>query len=451
MGMDLLARLADALGRFSQRFVPSAFAIAVLLSILTAALALVATEAGPGEVLRAWGGGFWDLLAFAMQMALVMFTGYLVATAPAVTRGLRRLAELPGSPRSATLFVALASMGLALLNWGLSIVGSAVLVRFVARRRFADGSAPDYPLLVACAYFGLGATWHAGLSASAPLTAATPGSQVTKDSAYVPIDETLLSGLNVGLVVASVALLGTLAWVLHPARERTRAVDAQAADTLGAFEPPPRTRAGFASFLDHSRVLNLAFALPALGYVALRVAEAGWRSVTLDLVNLTLLACAAVLHGSPASVLKASEEAASVLGGIVLQFPLYAGMAGIFRATKLNDVVGDFFVRHASAKTLPLIVYWYSGLVNYFVPSGGAKWAIEAPYVMKAAQTLGVAPAKMVLAYAWGDMATDLVQPFWALPLLAVARLEFKDILGYLLLACVLYVALVSVAFLAFA
>ncbi len=164
-------------------------------------------------------------------------------------------------------------------------------------------------------------------------------------------------------------------------------------------------------------------------------------------MNFVFLMLAVVLHRTPQRLLRASEEAASVLHGVVLQFPLYAGIYGIFKATGLTEQIGQLFVSLSTAKTYPLVVYWYSGVVNYFVPSGGSKWAIEAPYLLEAARTLKVAPDKVVLAYAWGDMTTDLLQPFWALPLLAVAKVEFKDLLGFLLLAFLLYVPLVSIGF----
>nr|WP_279637254.1 TIGR00366 family protein [Corallococcus sicarius] len=176
----------------------------------------------------------------------------------------------------------------------------------------------------------------------------------------------------------------------------------------------------------------------------------GWRALNLNVVNFTFLVLAVLLHGTPARLLKASEEAASVLHGIVLQFPLYAGIYGIFKATGLTERIGELFVSLSTRETFPAIVYLYSGVVNYFVPSGGSKWAIEAPYLLEAASRLGVAPEKVVLAYAWGDMATDLIQPFWALPLLAVARLEFKDILGFLLVAFLVYLPLVTLGFFVF-
>lgn len=449
--MDLLARLAAGLGRFSQRWVPSAFSIAILLTATTAVMALLLTGATPAAVLRSWGDGFWALLAFAMRMALVMFSGYMVAVSPAVASALGKLAEIPRTPRQATAFMALASMTLGLFNWGLSIVGSAVLVRHVAARRFAGGAKVDYPLLVACAYFGLGATWHAGLSASAPLIAATASEPLTQQFGVVTIDRTLFSSFNGWMIVATFGILGALAWVLHPAPKDTVAIDPEKLRSLSSYKPPePPQERTVATWIDHSRVLNVLLGGGGVAYASWRLWESGWRGLDIDLVNLGFLSLAVLLHRTPAGVVAAAQEAGSVLSGIVLQFPLYAGIYGIFQGTGLTELFAELFRSIATPGTLPLLVYWYSGLVNYFVPSGGAKWAIEAPYIFSAAQQLGVDPARMILAYSWGDMATNLIQPFWALPLLAVAKLDFKDILGYLALACLLYVGFASVFFLVF-
>ncbi|QRN96281.1 short-chain fatty acid transporter [Archangium violaceum] len=444
--METLVRIAEALGRFSARFVPSSFAIAVLLSLLTLALALGWTDAPAPRVLDAWGGGFWELLTFSMQMALVMFTGYLLALTGPVKALLEHLARLARGPRSAVVLMAAVSMGLAYINWGLSLVASAMLVRFVVRRQ----PDVDYRLLVACAYFGLGATWHAGLSASAPLLVATPGHFLEKQLGLIPIDRTLFSPFNIGLTVGVVGVLTLLAWALHPRPERAVRVDPAILEQLKDFEPPARPAdKSPAAWMDFSPLLNVLFgALGVLWFGRHLWLNGGWKAINLNVVNFLFLMLAVLLHGTPARLLKASEEAASVLHGIVLQFPLYAGIYGIFKATGLTERIGQLFVSVSTPTTFPAIIYLYSGVVNYFVPSGGSKWAIEAPYLLEAARTLGVEPEKVVMAYAWGDMATDLIQPFWALPLLAVARLDFKDILGFLLVAFFVYLPLVTLAFL---
>ena len=444
--MDTLVRIAEALGRFSARFVPSSFAIAVLLTLLTLGLALGWTPTPAPRVVDAWGAGFWELLGFSMQMALVMFSGYLLALTRPVRAGLEWLAGRARGPREAVVLMAAVSMGLAYINWGLSLVASAMLVRFMARRR----PDVDYRLLVACAYFGLGATWHAGLSASAPLLVATPGHFLEKQWGVIPIDRTLFSAFNLGLTGAVVGGLTLLAWALHPRPERTVRVEPALLEQFRDFEPPVRPpEKSPALALDYTPWLNVVFgALGLLWFGRALWLNGGWKALNLNVVNFLFLVLAVLLHGTPARLLKASEEAASVLHGIVLQFPLYAGIYGIFKSTGLTEKIGQLFVSLSTPGTFPAIVYLYSGVVNYFVPSGGSKWAIEAPYLLEAARALAVAPEKVVLAYAWGDMATDLIQPFWALPLLSVARLDFKDILGFLLVAFLFYLPLVTLAFL---
>ncbi|MBI3184367.1 MAG: short-chain fatty acid transporter [Myxococcales bacterium] len=482
--MERLVRIAEALGRFSARYVPSAFSIAILLTVFTFVLAVSWGGASVSGALKGWGDGFWELLTFSMQMALVMFTGYLLALSRPVKRLLEWVASLAKTPRFAVLLMAFASMALAYLNWGLSIVASAMLVRYVARRQ----PEVDYRLLVACAYFGLGATWHSGLSASAPLLVATPKHFLEAKMGVVPIDQTLFSAFNLVLVAVVVVALTALAWAMHPPKERSVRIDPSLLAKLESAEAPepPKVRT-VAGWLDNAWLLNALFGLGALSWLlrhltvsamapeqaaelsaawdASRLSDyfrllafegvpsllqGGWRHININTVNFLFLAAAVVLHRTPSALIKASEEAASVLSGIVLQFPLYAGIYGIFKSTGLTEKIGQLFVSLCTAKSFPAVVYWYSGVVNYFVPSGGSKWAIEAPYLLEAAKGLGVPPQKVVLAYAWGDMATDLIQPFWALPLLSVAKLEFKDILGFLLLTFLVYVPLVSLAFLLF-
>lgn len=482
--MERLSNIADALGRLTARLVPSAFSIAVLLTFLTFALALVWGGATLPFTVQAWGDGFWELLTFSMQMALVIFSGYLLALARPVRRLLERIASLAVTPRAAVMLMAAASMALAYINWGLSIVASAMLVRHVAQRQ----PQVDYRLLVACAYFGLGATWHAGLSASAPLLVATPGHFLEEAIGVLPITTTLYSPFNVGLVVFVTVGLTLLAGALHPPPERTVTIDPSLLEGLGKVEEPEPPRDDSpATRLDHSRVLNTVFALTgffwlvqhlmmrALGearaaaisgaWGAGQIGEAlrliaveglpalltdGWTHLNINLVNFIFLMSAILLHGTPAALLKAAEQASSSVSGVVLQFPLYAGIYGVFKGSGLTDRIGEAFVSISTQKTFPAVVYLYSGIVNYFVPSGGSKWAIEAPYLLRAATELNVPAEKVVLAYAWGDMATDLIQPFWALPLLAVARIEFKEILGFLLLTFLIYLPVVTAAFLFF-
>jgi|SRR5882672_196135 len=442
------SRVATRLTDWTQRYVPGTFTIAWLLTLIVLILGTTVGRASFLTCVGAWGDGFWELLPFSMQMCLVMFTGTIVAVSPPVKRVLSRLAALPRTPRQSILIVALSSMLLALLHWGISIVGSAMLVRELGRRK----SGVDYRLLVASAYLGMGMTWHAGLSASAPLLVATPGHFMESTIGLIPVSETIFSPFNLILVACVVALFSVVSPLLHPApRETVEASPAQLS-AIHVFEPPtlPAARGtSLAVKLEHSRWVNLSFGALAVIWLAEYVARAQ-HPVTLNAVNFVMLGLAIALHPSPASVVAAAEEASGLLHGIILQFPLYAGMYGIIRETHLAESLAGAFVAAATPRTYPAVVYWYSGLVNYFVPSGGSKWAIEAPYVLSAGKTLGVPAAKVVTAYAWGDMMTDIIQPFWAIPLLAAAKLDFREILGFCLILFCIYAPLVSLAFVLF-
>ena len=439
----MLSRVAVRLSDLTERVVPSAFAIALLLTFLTFLVAIGVAGASLSRVVIEWGNGFWTLVPFAMQMALVVLTGYLVSTAPVVDRLFARVASRTRTPRGAVVRMALVSMGLAWFHWGLSLVGCAMFVRHVVRAE----PKVDYRLLVCAAYFGMGATWHAGLSASAPLLVATPGHFLEGTIGLIPVSATIFSPFNLALTALVVTLLATLAWVLHPAPGEARPVDPAVLNLLARFEPPPApSRWTLAARIDHGRWLMLLTAACGLTWICWYFWTKGFQ-LTLDVLNFTFLMLAILLHPSAASILAAAERGAALLAGIVLQFPFYAGMYGVIQGTGLAHILGNAIASVATPGTLPLWLYWYSGLVNYFVPSGGSKWAIEAPYLVDAASRLGVPMPQVVLAYAWGDMATDIIQPFWALPLLAAARIDFRDILGYATLVFLAYNILVSLGF----
>jgi len=442
------SRAATRLTEWTQRWVPGTFTIAWLLTLIVLVLGMTVGRASFIRCIEAWGDGFWELLPFSMQMALIMFTGAIVAVSPPVRRALAWLASRPRTPRQSVLLVALSSMLLALLHWGISVVGSAVLVREMGRRR----SGADYRLLVAAAYLGMGTTWHAGLSASAPLLVATPGHFLESQIGLIPMGETVFAPFNLILVACVILVFAVVTPLLHPAHKETVEATPAQLQAIHVFEPPPRpaaSRLTFAARLEHSRWVNLSFGALALTWLTAYVAREQ-HPVTLNALNFVMMGLAIALHPSPASLVAAAEEASGLLHGIILQFPLYAGMYGIIRETRLAEALAGLFVAGASARTYPAIVYWYSGLVNYFVPSGGSKWAIEAPYIMEAGKRLGVPAAKVVTAYAWGDMMTDIIQPFWAIPLLAAAKLDFRDILGFCMILFCVYAPLVSLAFLLF-
>lgn len=440
--MTIFSTLSSSLTTFSQKFVPSSFVIALGLTILAFALGLTLTESSLYSLIQYWGNGFWELLSFAMQMCLILLTGYIVAVSPLVSRFLNFLAGLPKGPKSSILLMVVISILLSFLHWGLSLVGSAVMVRYIASKQ----KNVDYALLVASAYLGMGCTWHAGLSGSAPLLMATPKNFLEADFGLVPTSQTIFSAFNLVLAGLVFLFLCLLVPQLHPSSQKSRK-----SPVLTESEPIAgdrfSARRSFSDFLDYSPILSILFGVLGIIWV-LWYFFSKKGGLNLDVLNFLFLFLGILLHLRPSSFLKAAQEGGKLVYAVILQFPFYAGMFGIIKYSGLAEVVANFFVNISTQKTYPAIVYWYSGLVNYFVPSGGSKWAIEAPYLLSAAKGLGIPYSKVVISYAWGDMATDLIQPFWAIPLLSVAGLDFKDIMGYLILIFAVYWAIISLVFL---
>ncbi|MBP7677226.1 MAG: short-chain fatty acid transporter [Thermoanaerobaculia bacterium] len=416
-----------SLNTLVERFLPSALVFAVLLTAVVAVLALLLTAAGPAEVLRGWGDGLSGLLAFMTQMALILMLGHVLANTRPVRVLLARLGSLPRTPRQAYVSVFLVAAAASLVTWGLGLVVGALLAREVAAQARARGLRLHFPMLVAAAFSGF-VVWHMGFSGSGPLTAATEGSFIAKQlGRTVPISETTFAGWNLLATAATVAAVA-LALALAAPREGdpVREVDADVRDAGPRVDEEVVTPA---DRLDASRALTGAVGLALAAYLVLHFARGG--PMSLDTVNWTFLALVFLLVRSPFELIALVKGAASTVGDILLQFPLYAGILGIMTATGLIAVLSDAFVGLASPRTFGLLSLLSAGLVNFFVPSGGGQFAVQGPILLDAASRLGVAPEVAIMALAYGDQWTNMIQPFWALPLLAIAGLKVRDILAY--------------------
>jgi short-chain fatty acids transporter len=381
-----------------------------------------------------------------MQMCLIIMTGYILATTPIFSRILNSLAGVPKGPKGCIALMAIVSMVLAWINWGLSIVGSAVFVRFVARKQ----KGVDYRLLVATAYLGLGTMWHSGLSASAPLLVATPKHFLEKEIGIIPITQTIFHPFNLILALVVLVALTILGPLMHPKKGEEIEANPELIKEAG-FEAPPKPKPEDmtpALRVENSPIINLIVGISGLIWLVWYFGQKGFVGINLDVVNFAFLMIGVLLHWTPSSFLKAANEGGSFIWGVVVQFPFYAGIFGVIQFSGLAEIMANWFTAIASKETYPFIVVWYSGILNYIVPSGGSKWAIEAPYILQAAKNLGSSLPLTVVAYAWGDMVTDVIQPFWAIPLLGVAKLGFRDIMGYCMIYFLFYMVIISIAFL---
>ncbi|MCC6677389.1 MAG: short-chain fatty acid transporter [Phycisphaerales bacterium] len=457
----MISRLGLVISRLFARFTPDPFVIAVLLTALTAILAFAFGPfpgAGPGPapldsklliLLDAWraGDGLWKLLAFSMQMCFVLVTGHALAASRPVGSLLRALAGLPRSTASGAAVTALAGCLFSFVNWGLGLIAGAIVAREVGRSLSRRGVRAHYPLIAAASFAGF-MVWHGGLSGSAPLsmTSAASMAKVLPPStisaldsaglgAGVPLTFTTFSMINLAVTLGLLALIPASAALLAPRQAQDCApIDELAPEVLraaAAEEPAPAARRSPAEWLDTSRFISVLLAVPLLAAVARFGIAQDLRRFGLDEVNTTMFALGLLFHGSPRSYLAAVEDGARGCGGIITQFPLYAGIMALMVASGLDDLLASFLTEHATARTLPMYTYFTACIVNFFIPSGGGQWAVQGPVALEAGLALGVHPGKIVLAVAYGDQVTNMLQPFWALPLLAITGVRARTIVGY--------------------
>ncbi|MCA9659127.1 MAG: short-chain fatty acid transporter [Myxococcales bacterium] len=467
-----IARLGIAARRGFGRLTPEPFVIAVLLTALVAVASFLHLlgDATPAQALRQmtarWhsSGGLWSLLTFAMQASLMLVLGTALAAAPVFRRGLERLATWPKSPRALVGLTAALSIVSALVNWSLGLICGALFARAAGREATRRGWRLHYPLLCAAGYSGL-MVWHGGLSGTAPLKATTErdmieilGPELAARVGTIPLTESVFGGLNL-MVSGGLLLLGPLLFALLTPKP---GADPDPAPPPASIEDEPRLAedeappADAIERLERSPWITLLLVAPMLGALGLFVAGQGiagedvgfslarWvgaavygiSKLDLNTVNLALWVAAMILHRRPDRFLKACEEGIRGCAGIFLLFPLYAGIMGLMATSGLSARLAGLFA-DVGGELFAVLTFLAAGLLNLFVPSGGGQWAIQGPILCESALARGVAPADAMMAMAFGDQWSNMLQPFWAMPLLAITGVRARDIVGY----CALWMA----------
>ncbi|HUP43949.1 MAG TPA: TIGR00366 family protein, partial [Thermoanaerobaculia bacterium] len=427
-----LSRAGSRIAGACERWFPDAFVFA-LGACVVVFLGGVSLGIAPQRMAVEFGNGFWSLVNFTMQMALVIIGGFVVASSPPVARLTTRLASIPKTPRGAVAFVAAFSMISSLLSWGLSLIFTGLLVREIVRRI----DRVDFRAIGAAAYLGLGSVWALGLSSSSALMQATRSAippSLLPITGVIPLTQTIFLWQSITMAVVLIAISIAIAYYSAPPESQART----AADMGTRFEPfteepfVPRTPAERA---ENSPLLTILVAALMIWFLITQFRErGGLAAVDLNNFNFAFLTLGLLLHWRPRSFLRAVGGAVPATAGVLIQFPFYGGILGMISRTPMNEHLANFFIQITTRETFPIIVAIYSIILGIFIPSGGGKWVIEAPYVMAAANEWQVHLGWTVQVYNAAETLPNLMNPFWMLPLMGILQVKARDLAGYSIL-----------------
>jgi short-chain fatty acids transporter len=423
-----LAKITGAFVYMFERLLPEPFVFAVLLTILTAILAAIfAPKHSLPDILTGWYGGIFQIFPFAFQMVLILVTGYALTSSRPVSAALKKLAALPKNPPQAVALTVIVGMVTVLLNWGFGLVASAVFAREIAKRHRLD-----FAWLLAGAYSSF-VMFPPGLSSSIALAQATPGSALNivqkLTGQLIPLSQSLLVPFNVVPVIVLFILLPLLFSRMQPPDEEMQPADQARLEAEDAIKPRT-TGVGLGGKLDNAWILNIILVAAAFGYLGMQIAG-GKFHLDIDTLILIFLSLGLLLHGTPIAYVEAINSAARVTGSLLLQYPIYGGIMGIMTATGLAGVIAEWFQTFSTTRTLPFWGYISSIIISIFVPSGGGHWAVQGPFIVPAAVALHVNLAATAQGVGYGEGVANMIQPFWALPLLAIAGIGMRRVMGF--------------------
>lgn len=445
-----MERFGHRISENVQKWMPNPFLFAIILTFIAFIMGLIIARQGPIQMIDHWYSGFWNLLTFAMQMVLILVTGYVLAYHKFTQKLIKGLAGMPKNGWQAAILVALVAMILSWINWGLGLIVGAIMARETARQAYFRGVKVHYPVLCTAGYMGLGLIWHWGLAASAPLLSATKDHVFADLIGVIPTSETIFSGYGLSLSILSIIYVCVIMYFISPRTpERCLGIDHYVPDAVK--EETEQTKdegkvqdASIADRINNNKIIGIILAVMGIVYILKHFAVDG-KGLNLNIVNFCFLFIGLALYVSPKSYLDNFYEAVKSSAGIILQFPFYAGIMGMISLSGLGVIMAGWLVNISSPGSFPIIAWLTGGLVNLFVPSGGGEWSVVGETVLRAAKELNVPIGKTIMAYSVGDAWTNLFQPFWAIPLLGITGIRAREMFGYcitMLIALVPFLAL---------
>lgn len=423
----VVSLFSDVFSAIVKKYMPDPFIFAILLTAITILLGVFVEGKTPVEMVGYWGDGFWGLLTFAMQMIIVLVTGYVLAEAPLVQRFLDRVAGMVSTPRGAIALATFVAGIASFINWGFGLIVGSIMARKLAERI----PTLHYPLAIAAAYSGF-AFYGFGISATIPLLISTEGHFLEGSMGIIPINQTIFSGFALTMFFLLIVTLPLVNSLIKPkgrivsVTKKEENAPIIKSTSEGASTPAEKMeRSKFIAFI--AVTLGMVFLIQYFAFTK--------GSLNINSINFLFLFLGLLLHGTPRRYLNAVSSASKNVGSMIIQFPFYAGIMGMMDHSGLVNTISEGFVAISSPETLPFWGLLSSMLINFFTPSAGGHWAVQGPFMIEAANAMGADLAKVSMSVMWGNAWQDIIQPMWLLPALAISGLGIRDIMGYNVIA----------------
>ncbi|MDR9528242.1 TIGR00366 family protein [Acinetobacter baumannii] len=445
----IFERFALRISDWSEKWFPDSYIFA-LLGVIIVSVAALGIGAPIHDVATSFGNGFWSLIPFTLQMTMLIIVGYVVSVSKPVKFLIQKMARIPSSGRSAIVLVATVSLLISLVNWAISTILTALLVNALAKRKELN---MDYRAAAAAAIIGMGATWALGISSSAAQLQANKTSlpeSIYNLTGVIPFTETIFLWQSIAMTIILVIVSIAIAYWSAPKGNSVKTIDSF--DVQFEEEKTNEvksTRPG--DWLENSPILTIIVVVLGLIWMFFEFSKSNpiIAISSLNTYNFVFLMLGLALHGTPRNFLNAVSKAVPAVSGILIQFPLYGSIAFIMTQAlnsqdlSLSHYIAEFFVSIASKETFAIVMGIYSAVLGFFVPSGGGKWIIEAPYVMQAANDLKVHLGWSVQIYNAAEALPNLINPFFMLPMLGILKLKAKDVIGFTVTQLVVHFPLV--------
>ena len=454
----MLIKVGQKFETWMRKVLPDPLVIAIILTLIVGLLAVIFTPTTPIQVVENWSKGFWELIAFTMQVAFGLIAGAVLAKSPIVNRGMVKLCSLPKKNSSAVLLLSFTTLVLWWVNWGIGLIAGAFLAKEMAVQLSKKNVPYHLPLLAAGGYSGI-MTYEMGLTGAIPLQIAAAGHRFEEYMGVIPLSQTLFGSFNL-ICTAGVLILIPLSLLLMSPKDPSKMTMLDPAIVAAEnarkdARKQMRKKGSFAEKVENMRFWSIFVGIMGIAYAINHFAKNGFN-IDLNVFNLIILCLGMLAWLYPLDYAESFKEQTVQSWGVLLQFPFYAGIMGMMVAANdqgvsLAGVISEFFVSVSNNVTFPMLSFLAAGVVNFFVPSGGGQWAVQGPIMMPAGAAMGIENGRTAMAIAWGDQWTNMIQPFWALPALGIAKLSARDIMGYLVIVTLFVGVVACLGFLAWA